>query len=57
MQIAYGCCAITQAYLCNDAVSKEKEMDLTLHILGIVFYTVALVHLVSEHIQKHKDEE
>ena len=43
-------------YPCNSA-SKEQNMEHLFHILGIVYYTVALVHLVSEHIQKRKNEE
>ena len=32
-------------------------METIFHLLGIVYYTVALVHLVSEQIQKRKNEE
>jgi len=32
-------------------------MDLTFHILGIVYYTIALIHLISEYVQKNKNSE
>jgi len=39
------------------ALYKEQTMETIFHLLGIVYYTVALVHLVSEQIQKRKNEE
>ncbi len=32
-------------------------METIFHVLGIVYYTVALIHLPSEYLQKHKNKE
>ena len=36
---------------------KETDMETIFHILGIAYYTLALVNLVSDMIQKHKNAE
>ncbi len=32
-------------------------MKYTFHVLGIVYYTIALIHLISEYAQKNKNFE
>ena len=32
-------------------------MEMIFHVLGIVYYTTAPIHLVSEYIQKRKNKE
>ncbi len=32
-------------------------METIFHVLGIVYYTMAITHLVSEYIQKNKAKE
>ena len=36
---------------------KEMDMETIFHILGIAYYTPALVNLVSDMIQRHKNAE
>ena len=39
---------------CNSA-TQETDMENIFHILGIVYYTVALIHLLSEMFPRKKD--
>ena len=52
--IAHGHSRANAMYPCDSAM-KEKTMETIFHVLGIVYYTVALFYLVSDRIQKNKE--